>query len=855
MKKKLIWGKGLLLVGVILGISVFSAPSQASQPNIFRHKPISVSGEERYYSLVIPSSYNPNQSIPLMLAFPASDTDDLWMLDNYELQDLAEANNYILAILDPPNNAPADRAINQAGKHWQITSNSPDITFSQTIINKLTTEYSIDRQRIYSYGFAHGGFFAYFLAMEMPEVIAAFGEHSAGMNSLSAVNECPVSEYTFTFGDCGELLRTCPATKPDWPASVNRSGRKVPGFITHGNFDENISIYNSCNLLKGMQNQSYQAESMVLEGIGHDYDVSVNQPLWDFLSAHKIEVAPGAPNPPSINEILSPTRLSSQQISGGKDPGTSIWLNGTQLVPMNNSSSWSANVRLFEGENMLRLRARKVTGEESLTTSALIVYDKVPPITTVSPDGGNYRRPQEVSLTTDEEATVYYTLDGSYPNERSTQYHQPIPINNEATITFFAEDLAGNREKVRTKKYYIGSGEGITPTTKAFPVGGNYDHPVTVTLEADVEATIYYTVDGSDPRTNGIVYSGPITLNESTTLKFRGYEASGLGEEARTEVYTLYGSNYRHRLNAMATAAGEGGGPHIRGFYPNMIPGPTNFMAFEDSFRGGARIGLADIDLDGVGELLIGSGPGRTGEVKINKIQGPQLFDWIPFHVDFRGGVDVAGGDINGDRRDEVAVCQYSSGQAWVKLYDFSSGTPVVINTWNAFGDPEVGCTVSMGDVDGDGLDEVVVGAGKTGGPQVMKFEADGRLIDSFFAFDPHLRTGVDVAAGKIRNANIDDVVVSRLYGSEAWIKSIESNYERTLLAEWLAFPSGVNCGANIDLVDVNFDNLLDVMAGAGRGGGPQILTFSGFGDSLGINYFAYDPQFRGGVSAAGGHF
>ena len=55
------------------------------------------------------------------------------------------------------------------------------------------------------------------------------------------------------------------------------------------------------------------------------------------------------------------------------------------------------------------------------------------------------------------------------------------------------------------------------------PVGGMYNTTQNVTLitvDPDCNSTTYYTTDGSDPQVNGIVYSNPITINTTTTLRY-----------------------------------------------------------------------------------------------------------------------------------------------------------------------------------------------------------------------------------------------------------------------------------------------------------------------------------------------
>ncbi len=71
---------------------------------------------------------------------------------------------------------------------------------------------------------------------------------------------------------------------------------------------------------------------------------------------------------------------------------------------------------------------------------------------------------------------------------------------------------------------YLGS-YGVEPTptvaTPEFtPAAGSYNDQVVVTITCATDgATIYYTLDGSDPTTGSLVYSSDLTITEDTTVK------------------------------------------------------------------------------------------------------------------------------------------------------------------------------------------------------------------------------------------------------------------------------------------------------------------------------------------------
>jgi hypothetical protein len=70
----------------------------------------------------------------------------------------------------------------------------------------------------------------------------------------------------------------------------------------------------------------------------------------------------------------------------------------------------------------------------------------------------------------------------------------------------------------------------------ASPAPGLYQQSVTVTLTAadnlDPSPKIFYTTDGTDPRTGGLLYSGPLSLTNDTPLQFAAVDRRSNGEAA-----------------------------------------------------------------------------------------------------------------------------------------------------------------------------------------------------------------------------------------------------------------------------------------------------------------------------------
>jgi hypothetical protein len=137
----------------------------------------------------------------------------------------------------------------------------------------------------------------------------------------------------------------------------------------------------------------------------------------------------------------------------------------------------------------------------------------------------------------------------------------------------------------------------------------------------------------------------------------------------------------------IVTGPGFGGGPDVRTFNVDSPEGArlgVGFFAFDPSFVGGVYPAVGDLNGDGKAEIAVGAGAGGGPQVSVFTGGGARLESFFPYAADFRGGVRVGMAELTGDGRDELVTGPGPTGAAQVNVYEGLSATP----TASLFGFP-----------------------------------------------------------------------------------------------------------------------------------------------------------------------
>jgi hypothetical protein len=264
--------------------------------------------------------------------------------------------------------------------------------------------------------------------------------------------------------------------------------------------------------------------------------------------------------------------------------------------------------------------------------------------------------------------------------------------------------------------------------------------------------------------------------------------------------------------------------------------------------------------LSGTSALIVGvvdariivTGPdvGGLPEVKVfSAATGALKFDFFAYSTSFTGGVRVAAGDVNGDSIPDIITVPGVGGPGEVRVFDGVTGA--LIRDFYAF-NPSLttGFFIASGrDFQGGNFDDIVVAPDAGGPAEVKAYKGiNTALLYDFYAYSGGFTGGVRVAVGDINHDGVSDIVTGTGPGSLPEVR-VFSGVNNALLFDYYAFSTAFPGGIYVSAGDINGDGFADVIAGAGAGSNPQVNVFSGLNGSLLRSFYAYPFAFDGGVT------
>ena len=237
------------------------------------------------------------------------------------------------------------------------------------------------------------------------------------------------------------------------------------------------------------------------------------------------------------------------------------------------------------------------------------------------------------------------------------------------------------------------------------------------------------------------------------------------------------------------------------------------FKAFGGgNLNGIVNVAVGDVDIDGVGEIIVGQGPGGDSYVRVFEYKNPTpVTTWKAFGGgNTSGEVRVAAGQIrNGVSVGQIITGQGHGGQSFVRVWDYGTPKPTLHKTFKSFGPGNTsgGVDVGVGNFDGDASGRYLIVVGQ-GGPghtaaapadsYIRVFTEDGTLRKTRKAFGPGNVNGrVTVSGGQADGDTADEIIVGQAVGGNSFWRAF--NYDGSLIRTVKAFGGG-NTNGQVDV-------------------------------------------------------
>lgn len=235
----------------------------------------------RSYSVHLPKDFKTTSFYPLIVHFPGKGAS----VTGGEQQ---AGLNVLKAIIVYPHPTIGKDGYNS----WQgapYSSGVDDVAFTDTVLDKVISQFCIDREHVYATGMSNGGGMVSLLSCKLPERFAAFGIVAGAMYyPAGACNPPRPTPLISIHGDSdssvpysGSVVRKLPDIST-WSADrAQDNGCSMQPTTTNIDAITTITTWDKCRDNATVQN-------IRLRGGGHLWWPEATQALWRFMSQHSL---------------------------------------------------------------------------------------------------------------------------------------------------------------------------------------------------------------------------------------------------------------------------------------------------------------------------------------------------------------------------------------------------------------------------------------------------------------------------------------------------------------------------------------------------------------------------------------
>lgn len=255
----------------------------------------------RDYKIFTPRDYDPSKKYPLLFCFHGYTSSAKNIMQYSKFNGIADKEGFIVVY---PQGLRLNGSTHWNVGGWTLGSNVNDVKFVESLIDNISTVFSIDEKRIYSTGMSNGGFMSFKLACQLSDKIAAIASVTGSMTpqtydncnpsrSLSILQIHGDSDRVVPYVGARSLFEPISNVLSYWSKFNSCSIDPILSRFDNIDLSDNSRVeeYSYVNCLDSTQVSHYK-----VIGGGHDWfgawgnmDINSSELIWSFVSQFDLD--------------------------------------------------------------------------------------------------------------------------------------------------------------------------------------------------------------------------------------------------------------------------------------------------------------------------------------------------------------------------------------------------------------------------------------------------------------------------------------------------------------------------------------------------------------------------------------
>lgn len=260
---------------------------------------------ERSYILYVPENYDGLDEVPLVFNFHGYSSNASQQMNYGDFRALSNEHGFI--IVHPQGELLAGLTHWNVGG-WTIGSMVDDVGFTESLIDKLSTEYKINPKRIYSTGMSNGGYMSFLLACQASDRFAAVASVTGSMTP-EIYNDCNPSHPTPMLQIHGTEDGVVPYEGAFWTKSIDdvmaywvtenecdmtSTTTEIPDINTADESTIEKIEYSDCaNNVRSIHYKvtggGHTWPGSIFNSPGTNQDLNASEVIWEFFSSYDLD--------------------------------------------------------------------------------------------------------------------------------------------------------------------------------------------------------------------------------------------------------------------------------------------------------------------------------------------------------------------------------------------------------------------------------------------------------------------------------------------------------------------------------------------------------------------------------------